>query len=327
MLTCYDRFIGIRETCEAENYTPKSRLYIDDLPGLNVKRAAEVTGSGTGYALIEKCIKNACDETLEEALSYSVRDGAVPLLQTNQTGRLYLQNKFNKSVLVSLSGEKGIDLELKRPDFYQLSQIKIERIFIKCTDAINGATVKIIDGDEVTTLSGVDLEAGKRLEIDEANDALPYYAKTSKVRVVVNHDEGDFYQAYVPKTGCESCGSAARVGGFYDDQTSLFVSGGYGVSLDAKINCDIDRVKCLLLNELRYAVRYKAGVNLALESEFSDRATFWAFSGEHEKIKEYYQVEYDTALRRVIPSVSRLLKMQDKNCFECGGMRKVRIDI
>lgn len=312
-LACYDNYIGVRG--EQGAAAPRSGLYIEDVPGVDVKRMANIASDSTGVGLIKKCIREACDQVTEEALNY--RNGKAQPIQVgiNYTGATYTQSKYTDNLLQAYNGERGLLVELRRPDFYQFSSLVVKRIYLKAGQDVSGVIVKIKEGDKVTSLDPVDLLKDEVLTIDEIN----YKSGNRKIEIVTDQTGIRFYQAYTPAySGCQSCGGN-RNRYIQDTISQLYVDGGFGVSADVALECDLDRIKCGILPYLRYAVRYKAVMLLALEGKFTDRLNFYAASMDFDEFYGYMDEKYEEAIERQIPSLRHLLKPLDHNCFKCYG--------
>jgi hypothetical protein len=320
-LACYDNFIGIRSEKDAE--APTSGLYIDDLPGIDLKRMASIAADKSGLDMIKRAMKNACDEVAEEALNFS-QNGRSPLVATNPFNLSYIQSKFRDNVLNTYNGEKGIEFDVRRPDFYQYSRLHVREIYVKASENASGVVVKIVDGTNETELDAVDLVAGevKVIETD-------YYAKTNKVSIVTDHSTIQFYQAYLPYDsfgGCRTCGGRRR-NPDYSTQSipSVWVTGGHGISASVVMACNIDRIKCFSISYLKYAILYKTAMNLALEGEHSDRLNFYTVNMDFETFYNQAEENYHQRLERAVPHLPKILKPADRNCFSCGGLTKTRI--
>lgn len=318
-LACYDNFIGIRSEIGAE--TPRSSLYIEDIPGVDLQRMANIATDSTGLELIKKAIRNACDEACEEAMNYKSDEGKSPLMLTNPIGATYSQSKFTDNLLDTYAGDRGIRFELRRPDFYQYSSMVVKRIYLLAGQDASAVVVSIIDGSQTTALDPVDLVADELYTIDLLN----YKAKNRNFQILTDHSAVRFYQAYTPSnTGCSSCGGNKRYEDGYISQ--MFVSGGYGISAVVALECDTDRIKCGILAYLRYAIHYKAVMNLALEGQFTNRLNFYAASMDFEQFYNYLEAQYRERMNRISPSIRRLLMPQDRNCFKCAGMTMATIN-
>ena len=316
-LSCYDNFIGIRSEKDAE--TPSSGLYLDELPGIDLKRMANIASSGSGSELINRAIKTACDDVAEEALN----NGDAPNIATSELGYFYIESKFRTSVLENYNGDRGIEFDIRRPDFYQYSNLHIRRIHLKAAENAGGVIVKIVDGNNETELDTVDLVAGETKTIE-----LDYQCKNNKVQIVTDHSDIQYYQAYLPSdfNKCYSCGSGAKSNSYAPNLQTLWISGGHGISADMAMECNTDKIKCFLLKYLKYPILYKAAMNLAIEGEQSDRLNFYAANTDFESFYAYNEIQYEERLKRVLPNLMRNIKPFDKNCFRCGGTVKTKIE-
>ena len=320
-LACYDSVIGVRSQKNADS--PSFGLYIDDLAGIDEKRMASIASKESGLAVIHKSIRNACDEAAEEALNYAPNGMPLSVI-TKPLGRLHMQSRFRENVLANFNGERGIHFEIKRPDLYQNSYIHIRKVYLKSSMDAAGVTVKVLDGNHTETIEPVDLMANEVKEIE-----LSYRAKTTKISIVTDHSSVAFFQAYLPQhnsQGCTSCGGARRLNYSSSTVPHLWVTGGYGITADLAMQCDMDKIKCFILPYLRYAVLYKSAMNLALEGRFTDRLNFYSANMDFGEFFAYMEEEYQRSLSQVAPNLSRLLKPTDINCFECGGMTRTTID-
>ncbi len=316
-LACFENFIGIRALGES----PKSSLFIEEVPGIDIKRMANIAADSTGATLIRKAIRNACDEACEEALNYRSDPSKSPLMLLNATGSMYSQSKFLDNALALAGGYYGIRFELRRPDYYQHSSLVVKRIYLRSLYDASGVVVRIVDGDKITNLDPIDLIGGETYAIEEVN----YRANSRKIEIQADHSAVQLYQAYTPayNTGCRSC--SGRKGVEDSGISEMLVTGASGVTADVALECDTDRIKCAILPYLRYAIQYKAAMNLALEGRFSDRLNFYAASMDFEQFFSFAQEQYNERMMRVVPSIRSLLRPQDRNCFFCSGTTRTTI--
>lgn len=313
MIACYENFIGIAS--EQNPIAPKSGLYLDkNVIGIDVKRMANIASDASGLELIKKSIANACDEVAEEALNFNGSS-----IQTSAVGFRYYESKFRDTVLASSNQERGIEFEIKRPDFYQFSNIYITKVYVKANTDESAVVIKIIDGQTTESLEPIDLVAGEIYELD-----LEYKAKNKAVRIVTDHSHIQFYQSYIPahtNKGCSSCGGR-KVNNYSDSVPTLWVTGGHGITADIELRCDTQKIKCAMLSELRYAILYKSAMLLAIEGEFTDRLNFYSANTNFDDFYEYLEGEYLTRMERISPSIMQRFKGFDRNCFECGNVKK-----
>lgn len=318
MLDCFENFIGIRST-DPET-APTSKLYIDDIPGIDVARMAKIAADKNGVAIIQKAIENACDETCEDALNYKPEGGKLPIMRTNSVGNAYAQSNFRDTVLNGVTGQEGISFELRNPDLYQLSRLFIKRIHIKPESDIDSLTVTISDTTN-TELTVSDLVAGK-VKTFEVNHAV----EGKKVSLLLDHSAENFFKAYAPnevESDCLGCGNKRSI---YQTERSAYikVTGGFGISADVDLACDLDKIKCQILPYLKYAVRWKAAMILALEGQFSDRANFFSQNVKFDDYMAFAEESYHKKIQETVPSLKNILKFSDRNCFECGGLTIIK---
>ena len=310
-LACYEDFIGIRSACTPT--TPKSGLYIEDLPGIDVKRAANMASDLNGVALIEKCIRVACDQTTEDILNYAPEADKPIMFSTKRASYLYTVPKFREDVVLATNEARTIEYEIRRPDLYKFSRIGFKAIVIQ-SQTTGAIMFTFRENGVVKATANVNTVAGQtiRHEVDITLDGY-------KASVSANFDGHDVRRLWLPYDNCIPCGRTK--GGYTDPQTSLYISGTDSFAVELASDCDLDRAKCFILPYVKYAVLYRAAMNLALEGNLSDRGNFYVFGTNFEEMYKYFEAEYNSRLRAAFPTVKRLLKNQDINCFECAGVK------
>lgn len=338
-MTCLDnqKLLGVRADCSDE---VSYKIYLDDVEGLDLKKVSNVASNSTGLELMRKAIKQGFELTLEDAINND--EGSV--IARNYT-ELYFQNKFtSRQVAAETDQVRGISFEIQYPHKYQFSEIRIQNIYIKTLSNLNDAQILIItnekefliidDGSvlEVASKTGnvVDtvIVEGEQNPVDVNTLTLPnlianetytfhnlnFDTNSYHVEIAFDQSNTDVSQAYLPTTGC--CGNIKVL----DSYNGLKIRGGYGVSADVAVACDMERVQCFMLNELAYVARYRAVMYLIQDAVLSDRMNFFTQNAKQdlEAYAKHISTKYHNLLNRKIVHLKSLLSQQDKNCFACS---------
>ncbi|WP_338764162.1 hypothetical protein WAF17_21165 [Bernardetia sp. ABR2-2B] len=341
-MDCLDnqKLLGVRADCSDE---VSYKIYLDDVEGLDLKKVSNVASNSTGLELMRKAIKQGFELTLEDAINNDT--GSV--ISRNYT-ELYFQNKFtSRQVTAEADQVRGISFEIQHPQKYQFSEIRIQNLYVKTLSNLDDAQILIITNEKEFLLTAdsrileVEAKTGNTVDtvIDEEGTSIPVSSLTLpnlvanetysfhnlnfdtnsyKVEIAFDQTSTDVSQAYLPSTGCTSCGGGSV--NVLDVYNGLKIRGGYGVSADVAVACDMERVKCFMLNELAYVARYRAVMYLIQDAALTDRMNFFAQNAQEdlEAFGKHISSKYYSLLNRKIVHLKSLLSQQDKNCFACS---------
>ena len=149
-MACFDDYINVRATCSATT-TPSTGLYIDDLPGLTISKAAHVTEDfAKGTDLLDQCVTQGIIRVRNKLVSKLM--GTVLFNQTLSTGtygkfRDYLDD--STKYLAATAASRGLRFELD--ECCRLTEIQVKRVRILLNTTVTNETLTITDGVENNT--------------------------------------------------------------------------------------------------------------------------------------------------------------------------------
>lgn len=321
---CYsDIYCGKRVIIGIRDYDacakPESDLYINDLPGVSLKRAAKVAGEGyaTGAEIINKCIKTAIQQSFDE-----FQQQISPYFDFNLVVETRQLDTFEDTVIPAAAKERGIILKRWRSE---LSQIYIEEIYVKA-NASGVASVKIIDGTETVKTISADLLAG---EIYSVRVDMAMISET--VKIVMNDTLFPVFTCdrnRYNSSSCRTCSGKYNSSDFYisgwdGDKED---SGCYGIGVKASVRCFEENVICSVLPRMYFIIWYKAGILFLKECIYSDRLNpITQFTQERAKeLLAEYEADYKEKYAYFTKSIYQFLKSTKGECLTCNGNQYVQ---
>lgn len=322
MKTCIDdircgrrTIIGIRDYGPC--MTPESGLWINDLPGMSLRTAAQVASeeyvSGAEFLrekinLGAKLVVNDFTEYMGDLFNFNA------VVETRNVGR------FDEvQTLAAAPLERGQVWKRWRSE---VGRLYVEQIYLK-SSASGVATVKIYDGQIVKTYT-VDVLANQTMTVE-----IGYTADSEKIRIVFDQTNFPVYTYTMNQAGmgCGSCGSSAPQG--------LYVSGwdgtqeratGYGLGAKVSVRCYEENVLCGLLPRLHFLMWYRGGIETCSGIMYSNRVTPIAMFGKEDaaKLREELQKEYAINYNRLKKNISRHMLSLKADCTTCKGDQYVQ---
>jgi hypothetical protein len=310
---CYQDYITVRQGCE--NITPKSGLYIEDLPGISIQSAAMIA---------EEKYRNGVDLIHDKVIH------AIQLLESSVQRHIMLQGynippapktreicSFSKTQVNGTAGlERGIRLyqnNLTSP----YSCLFVNRIYIKSqTTATKTLKVQDKDGNLITSYS-VDLVANELYTL-EANLCV-YNTQTF---ILLDNIDIVTYKTTCWNGDCCHWDYSKRASRFYSvngwNGTNCDRNG-YGIGVDIGLRCDLSAMMCDVLPYIKMAVLYKAGSEILKELMASRRLSIVTISNQEwaEETIPQWEAFVEDELETIIPTLLPTLKDNDTNCLTC----------
>jgi len=313
-ILCGDRtIIGIRDFDAC--LLPESNLFINDLPGITLKSASKITNEElqTGNNLLKKSINMAVQHVYDE-----FRQQMQTYFDSNSIVESRLINNFSTTVTPAAPLERGIIIKRWRSE---LSQIFIHEVYIKSQQTGN-ITLKIYDGCEVTPYS-IDLIADcvTKFTID-------YKATEEEVKILFDQTAWDVFGCSMASSynDCR-CGSWSNKGLFINGWNGTAEQGNcFGVGVYASVKCYFENVFCALLDQLYFAIWYKAGIVFLQELIYSDRINaITLFTKERAKeLLAEFQTAYDLKYQTAIKNARIFLNSTKGECISCNGTKIIQ---
>lgn len=326
-MDCLKNYIGIRQRCATVEWVePRSRLCIEDLPGISTKSLSSVE---PGKYISAVNMINAKINFTGEQFVDMVREIIFPELVAGLVAEQGRGGEFNVNFDSSVNDyhasenvEKGIRLKKANT---QLTTLKIVNIVLKATSnaVISGKQLKIKDGIKTYTYDIPDMNPGEEISM-----LVDYTAKNDKIDIVWNTNDIEPSKGSTSLTqkfnGCTGCGNSR-----YDFFSAVGLNGTkettslYGIRVDFIIECSMEKALCLLLPQLKNALLYAVGVELLKEWVASDSLSFYTQYGKEwaQKTIIEWQNIVDVKLELARPNLTNFLMRIDGNCFTCKSYR------
>lgn len=318
-MSCLDEIInGTRVIIGVKDYqqcgSPESHLYINNLPGMSLKNAANVTPDDwqTGAEFLKQCTimaaRQVFDEFSQELQPYFDWQNIV---ETREI-------KVFKDTYNSVSDtERGIIIKRWRSE---AARIFIEELYINVRQS-GSATIQVIDGQITTTYETELLEGFNTVRIDHKADS-------EIVKVVFNQAAFETYECSFSRgSGCSTCGSGSG--------KNIFVSGWdgtketsscWGVGVKVHVKCFEENILCSLLPRMYFLLWYKAGILCLQEQLASSRINHIVTFGKEkaEFMLAEYQAEYKEKYNILVKSSYNFLRSTKGECIKCNNIRYVQ---
>ena len=308
MQSCLENFIGVR--CLTQN--PKSGLWINDLEGINIRMAADIADSNytSGLQLLEQKIKFATELVAAELSGY-----VLPYFRINSIIDELLIGEFNDTFLSPAAFDRGVKITTRNS---RLMQIKVNSVKIRIRETNYSGTLDIVDGFHATSYPFTTDSNG------EAELFVNYGSKGKEIFVVI--DNTNIHPASSDVKGgcaCFSKSSEYLIANGWNG--SGVATNSFGLEISANAQCTIDELMCIIAPQLRFAILYKAGLEIVKEAKATDRLNSVTLLDE-EKIAflyEEFSMQYKNHLNVAINSLPELFKRIDDICVICNQSRFV----
>lgn len=318
-ILCGDRtIIGIKDYVKCN--IPESGLFINELPGMSLKRAANIapeqwqSGAEFLHASIKMAIRQVFDQFENELSAYFDFTNIV------ETRKLKLFSEVN--IIDPAPLDRGLIIKRWRSE---AGRLFVNEIYINVVSG--GQTkIKIIDGSEIKEYDVI-LNSGFNTVF------INYKAESEHIKILFDQTNFETYNCtynngYTGYDGCNSCGRksdkniyVAGWDGAKEDTTKCF-----GIGLDVNVQCFSEYVLCGLLPKMSFLIWYKSGICVLKEHLASDRINHITIFGK-DKAKEMlieYEAEYKEKYSILVKSAYNYLKSTKGECITCNGTRYVQ---
>lgn len=317
--------IGIRDydTC----LTPESDLWINEIPGISLKRAAAISNEEvqTGAELLKKCIRTAVKKTFADF------DKEIsPYFDFNAIVETRQIDDFSLAEILPMANEdRGPVLRRWRSE---MAQTYVEEIYIKVNTTVSGKEIKFYDGDEVAlTLENVSLEAGivKTIRIDRK-------FKNEIVKIKMNNSDVEVYSQAITTWRNGTCCNEEYLRDHCDGYQGFLVKGWdgtdednlmYGIGVKASVRCYNENIICSVLPKLYLPIWYKSGAEFFRELMYTDRINPIT-TNTAEKAGELFddcQYEYKEIYASTAKSIQAFLRSTKGECITCNTDHHVQV--
>ena len=310
MATCFDNFIGIR--C-VSNTMPKSGLYIDDLEGINIRRAADMADSGfsSGVQLLESKISFATQLILDEMARF-----AMPHFRLNSLVDELKVGEWDDAWNSTATFDRGVRINTRDS---RMLRVRVQSVKIKIQQPTFSGLIKILDGIETTTFP---------FTTDANGDAeiFPnYLSETDEIFVTTDNTAINTNKTKV-KGGCK-CSTKKSEFLIANGWTGTTTAGtSFGLIVGAAAECSVDEIGCVLAQKLRFPILYRAGMEIAKEALTTDRLnSVTLLDGDTWKFcLDNWSAQYDAQMKTAVQQLPELFNRMDDICIICNQSRYVQ---
>lgn len=305
--SCLNNFIGVR--CLTTE--PKSGLWINDLPGINLGYAADIVDRGgmSGLQFLQEKVDFATKLVIQEIAGYSN-----PFFRINSIIDEIKVGDYQRLFIPALAIDRGVYLKAKKS---RLLKLRINNIKLKLQNQNYATVIEVDDGVSVTTYNVTTDNDG--VAIVEPN----YLASTGEVWITMN--DGAALPARTDvKTNCGCSTKASKYitangwNGSVSNQT-------YGFEVSAVAECNYDDFACIIASKLPFPILFKAGLEVVKEAITTDRLNAITLLDEDKVnfLLKNFQDEYDRHMKVLTDSIPELMKRADDCCIVCNQSRYV----
>lgn len=334
MANCYDNLIGVRGYCD--NVTPTSRIYLNDLTGMDM--ATLDSGVNAEANTAAQLILNKMDAAFLMMLNdarqaMSSRWLNVSSLAQNVLGRY----DDELTALAAKNVFRGVGVRLYENDYVEVN-LSAVTLLVNYTGNVNVLVVDLRTGQTLDTIT-VACVANTPVRVT-ANKTYKSNGQILNLAFIYNATSVPSYQTSLFEgLGCNSCERSVRGVNRYAYERSLEIpaasakveqnikTGTYtgGLSVDYSIQCSFESFICSQMSALAYPFAYKVAALLMKEMQFSKRLNGIILTSRerHEELYNYYESEYNQAMHNYFTSA----QFASGSCFACNQRIRQRVAI
>jgi hypothetical protein len=304
--------IGIRDYLQCAN--PESKLYLNDLPGMSLKSAAQIAPEQwqTGAEFLKQSTKMAVqmvfDEFAQELQPYFDFGN---IIETREV------KTYSTKLNAMSANYRGIVVKRWRSE---AARLFVEEVYIKVNQG-GETTLRIVDGSTTTDTTVTLVEGENTIRVD-------YKAESEQIKILFDQTNFETFDcAYRKQDGCSTCSGSAGKGIYITGWDGLKeVSNCYGVGTRVHAMCYEDNILCSLMPKMYFLLLYKSGILVLKERIATDRINHVAtFGAEKAKmLLEDYEKEYKEKYSILVKSANNFLRTTKGECIKCNNLRYVQ---
>jgi hypothetical protein len=303
---CFENFIGIR--CASVS-APKSGLFIDDLEGINIRFAADVSDSGylSGIDFLQRKINFATQIVLNEISKY-----AFPYFRINSLIDELKTGDYSTplSYLLPSANDRGVRITTRES---RLLRIRIQRIEIRLQEANYSGVLNIQDGIFNTPF-------GFTTNSDGYAEVFPdYLSDTAEVYLTIDNTSINPVNTKVKSScNCTTAKSRFLIGNGWNGSSTSVSS--FGLIAYSAAECSSDEIACILAQKIRFPILYRSGIEIVKEAITTDRLNSVTLldSEKCEFMIGEFEKEYKSHFETAIKSLPSLFARMEDVCVSCN---------
>ena len=305
--SCLEDFIGVR--CLTTN--PKSGLWINDLPGLNLGYAADIVdrGGSSGLEFLKEKIDYATKLVIEEIVGMSTQFFRVSSLVDQ------IEVGVFKSGYVSNTGWRGVKIKTGRA---RLLKVKLNLIKIQTNNPLTPVNFKIVDGITTTTFTITTDGTGY------AEYQPQYFSSNPEVYVLFDNTGLSTLKTDVKAgCGCSTKTSKYLTANGWDQGLNKTLNTTSGLIVDATAECSYNEFACIISSKLAFPILFRAGLEIAKAAMTTDRLNSITLLDDDKVafLLADFNKDYEKYMKMAVDSMPELMKRVDDCCIVCSQSR------
>jgi hypothetical protein len=305
--SCLENFIGVR--CLTTN--PKSGLWINDLPGINLGYAADIVDRGgmSGLQFLQEKIDFATRLVIQEISGYSNQFFRISSI----VDEIHVGD-YQRQFVTTSAADRGVYLKVKKS---RLLKIRINEIKLVLQNTNYTTDIEVDDGVNVTTYNVT--TDGTGVAIIQPN----YITGTGEVWIT-QAGVGSIPARSDVKTNC-GCSTKTSKYISANGWNGTTASQTYGFSVNAVAECNYDEFACIIVSKLPFPILFKAGLEIVKEAITTDRLNSITLLDEDKVnfLLKNFNDEYERHMKMLVDSIPELMKRTDDCCVVCSQSKYV----
>ena len=309
---CLDNFFSLSKGCQT--VAPSSGLYLDSLEVISLKGLSNIVGADklTAQALVNEKT-TLVGELLKANPTVMLMGDAVE----HSIDSIVCKDFKNESI-AGLESKRGMRVEKKRG---YMTSLVIERFYFKSATAVTDLEITITDGVNedvhvVTALANEDVVIEANFHTQ--NTWVEIYYEDASVEPYI----GSLcpYNNFVD-SDCRGCvgGKSIKVHAIQGEDLLIQYR---GIKVDASVQCDRDKMVCLIAEHQKAALLYLVGAEVLKEWSTTDRLNFLAVASK--EIAKEKAIEFEAKGNELLAAnaqgIRKYLESKQKECFICNSV-------
>lgn len=326
---CLNNLVLLRGVCDQD--AQSDSVYLDDIPGVSLKKASLVTDEDMqGSAFVKRIINAAKDKVVEDFITELAADfNFSAALGSAHVGRM------PSEYAATFTGKLVIEITKNSDDPFEYLHITAVNFYADA--AKKGVVFSYFDGCNTMTCTR-DIVCGKNV--------IPINVSTAAClfRMWVDWTGRGVASKYGCYSAC-SCDAAANCtkcstecfnvtayketptgGKIYSNSSELL-----GFTVNASCRCSDEELVCQFRKDLRYALAYQAHIQFMRFQQNSTNTNYFVTNTKEQVAENLLRLEggtnsygkkeiglYRDALRKVVTRIKPAIKQMSTRCLSCG---------